>query len=169
MRIGIDIDNTLVKTEIKASELYKKIYNEDFFALPKISQYRFCGENKETIYEADFFENSIDVLKRLKQKHEIYFITARSNKNVLKMEEKTIDMLKENGIIYDGICFGNDSKIKAYKELKIDIMIDDDYDVYTEIINDGKKAILFEGNLNKGKEGLKFNNWLDIEKYIERM
>jgi len=85
------------------------------------------------------------------------------------MEEKTIDMLKENGITYNGIYFGNDSKINAYNELKIDVMIDDDYDVYTEIINDGKKAILFEENLNKGKAGLKFNNWLDIEKYIERM
>ena len=168
MKIGIDIDNTIVKTEILASKLYKKLYKKDFYKLGKIDQYIFCGNHHEILINTEFFSNSKKVLKKLKEKHEIYFITARSNKNIKAIEENTIKLLKENNINYDGIYFGAFEKLSFYNMLNLDLMIDDDYEVYNEIKNNGN-IILFEGHLNKSINDIKFNNWLNILKYIERI
>ena len=98
MRIGIDIDNTTVKTEILASKLYKKLYKKDFFKLGKIDQYIFCGNHPELLVETEFFPNFKKVIKKLNEKHEIYFITARSDKNVTNIEKATIKLLEDNNM-----------------------------------------------------------------------
>ena len=167
MRIGIDIDNTIVKTEVLASKLYKKLYKKDFFKLGKIDQYIFCGNHPELLVETEFFPNFKKVIKKLNEKHEIYFITARSDRNVTNIEKDTIKLLEDNNIKYDGIFFGCHKKLSYYNKLNLDLMIDDDYDVYNEIKNNGN-IILFEGCLNKSIDDIKFNNWIDILDYIER-
>ena len=168
MRIGIDIDNTIVKTEVLASKLYKKLYKKDFFNLGKIDQYIFCRNHPEILIETEFFPNFIKVIKKLSEKHEIYFITARSDKNVVDIEKNTKKLLDDNNIKYEDIYFGCYKKLGFYNKLNLDLMIDDDYEVYNEIKNNGN-IILFEGNLNKNIDDIKFNNWLDILEYIERI
>ncbi len=168
MRIGIDIDNTIVKTEVLASKLYKKLYKKDFFKLGKIDQYIFCGNHPEILIETEFFPNFIKVIKKLSEKHEIYFITARSDKNVIDIEKNTKKLLDDKNIKYEDIYFGCYKKLAFYNKLNLDLMIDDDYEIYNEIKNNGN-IILFEGNLNKNIDDIKFNNWLDILEYIERI
>ena len=170
MRIGIDIDNTLCDTDLLAKKIYSEKNNgKDLSSLDKFSQYKFIGNNASLIFDyCPLIENAKSVINDLFKENEIYFISARSNKHVSLLEEKTIRYLKKNGINYTDIYFGYDSKIDIYKKLNLDIMLDDDYDVYDEITKENLKAIMFNGSLNKNKSGLKVNSWLEFEEYLRR-
>ena len=170
MRIGIDIDNTLCDTDLLAKKIYsKKNKGKDLSDLDKFSQYKFIGDNSELIFDyCPLIENAKRVINHLYKENEIYFISARSNKHVISIEERTIEYLKKNEINYTGIFFGHDSKINMYKKLNLDIMLDDDYDVYEELTNANLKAVMFNGSLNKNKSGIKVNSWLEFEEYLRK-
>ena len=55
-----------------------------------------------------------------------------------------------------------------YRKLNLDIMLDDDYDVYNELISANLKTVMFNGSLNKNKDGIKVNSWLEFEEYIKK-
>ena len=170
MRIGIGIDNTLCDTDLIAKKIYKeKNKGKDLSDLDKFSQYKFIGDNSELIFDyCPLIENAKRVINHLYEENEIYFISARANKHVALLEERTIDYLKKNEINYTGIFFGHDSKIDMYKKLNLDIMLDDDYDVYEELTNANLKAVMFNGSLNKNKSGIKVNSWLEFEEYLRK-
>lgn len=170
MRIGIDIDNTLCDTDLLAKKIYKEKNNgKDLSDLDKYSQYQFIGNNAEQIFDyCPLIENAKRVINDLFKDNEIYFISARANKHVALLEERTVDYLKKNGIEYTNIYFGHDSKIDMYRKLNLDIMLDDDYDVYNELISANLKTVMFNGSLNKNKDGIKVNSWLEFEEYIKK-
>ena len=170
MKIGIDIDNTLCDTNLIAEKIYAK-QNKcmNLSKLDKLSQYKFIGDNADEIFDyCPLKKDAKRVINDLFKYNEIYFISARANRHVSLLEERTIEYLKSHKINYTGIYFGHDSKIDIYKRLNLDIMLDDDYDVYEEITNANLKAVMFNGSLNKNKNGLKVNSWLEFEEYIKR-
>ena len=170
MRIGIDIDNTLCSTNKVSSGIYKKIYNDDFNKLDKISQYEFIGENGDIIFDScPIEEKAKKIIDKLREEgNEIYIITARSDKRVKNIEERTIKYLYNNGINYDKIIFGQDEKYDIYEQFKLDIMLDDDYDVYEKISNMGGNCVLYNGSLNYGKNGDKVYYWDEFYNFIRK-
>ena len=170
MKIGIDIDNTLCDTNLIAEKIYAKQYKDMYLSdLDKKSQYNFIGTNADKIFDnCPLKKDAKRVINDLYKDNEIYFISARANRHVPLLEEKTVEYLKLHKIKYTDIYFGHDSKIDMFKKLNLDIMLDDDYDVYEEITNDNLKAIMFDGALNRNKQGVKVNSWLEFEEYIKR-
>lgn len=170
MRIGIDIDNTICKTLYISNLIYKNKYNCDMYNLDKFDMYHFTAMYEKEIFDNCPLESNVkEVINELSKENEIYFITARSNSYIADIKKRTINYLKKNKIPYDDIFFGHDDKLEIYKKLNLDIMIDDDYFVYEKLTKNGYKALLYDGVLNKNKEGKKVKNWLEIKKIIERM
>lgn len=171
MKIGIDIDDTICKTSYVTEKIQNKIYNYDFSKLDKISQYEFTVKYEEEIYDYLPLENNAkEVINKLfDEGNEIYFITARCSKFIKNIERRTLDYLDKNKIKYNKIYFGKSKKVDVYEKLKLDVMLDDDYDVYKIITENGHNAIMYNGILNKNKDGIKVNNWEEFKEYIERI
>lgn len=171
MKIGIDIDDTTCKTSYVTEKIYNKIYNSDFKKLDKISQYEFTIKHEKEIFDYIPLEDDAkEIINKLYDLgNEIYFITARCSKMVKNIEQRTLDYLNKNDIKYNEIYFGKSKKVDVYKKLKLDIMLDDDYDVYKLITENGYKAVIYTGILNKDKDGIRVNNWKEFKEYIERM
>ena len=169
MKIGIDIDNTIVKTFFKTSLICEKLYNKSMDDLDKISQYEFSALHEKEIFDnLPLEDDAKDIINKLyNEKNEIYFITSRCDRRVNNIEKRTISYLKKEGILYTDIFFGSDFKYDIYKKLSLDVMIDDDYDVYEKIANNNGNCILYEGVLNKNKEGYKADNWKEIYNIIK--
>lgn len=164
MRIGIDMDETLVETE----KSFKRIVNK--YNLDIKCEYRNIWTKEEFKILSPFFtellgnvelkeyaKEVIDELNRLG--HELYVITARCNKYALGIEEKTLDLLNRNNLKFKEVYFGQYKKSDLAKKLKIDLMIDDNINVYNNMKKENIDCILF---------GDKINNWKGVLKYIER-
>lgn len=163
MRIGIDIDDTLLDTSKSFEKIIKK-YNVNFSK--KFNEF-WTEKEKEYIYKNYLFEilvtalpkkDSISVIKKLKEYgHELYIITARGNKSCKNIEQETINIINN---IYgiDKFYFGYYKKADIADNLNIDLMIDDNFDVYNDMCLKGIKCILF---------GDKISNWNEILKFIE--
>lgn len=170
MRIGIDIDNTICSTTKVANKIYQKKYaGKNIYNLPKKDQYSFIQTYADDIfYNCPLEKNAKDVIYRLSKNNKIYLITARKSNYVSNIENITVDYLWDNNIKYNSIYFGQDSKLDIYKDLKLDIMIDDDYDVYEELIKNNYNAVMYDSYLNNGKIGNKVKTWDEFEALIER-
>ena len=70
---------------------------------------------------------------------------------------------------YNGIYFGCSRKLNKCKKLRLDVMLDDDPNVYEELLNTNINCILFDGVLNEKYRGKKVSNWLEFNNLIERM
>ncbi len=164
MRIGIDIDNTLVASNeyfeyIKKRDKlnFNKSYtvgwtkDECLDILPKYAE--------ELIRNVKFMDNARFVLEYLRKKgHKLIIITARDNSYFKKSIETTKEVFKEKGIIIDEFYFGREEKSDIAKQVKIDLMIDDSVDVYKNMKKENIDCILF---------GDKIKNWIEVLEYIE--
>lgn len=170
MRIGIDLDNTVCSTTKMVNEIFKsKNHGKDIFNLSKKEQYSYTGTYaSEVFFDCPLEKDAKKTINDLAKNNDIYIITARSGRHVPEIENITINYLWDNNIKYNCIYFGHDNKLDMYKELKLDIMLDDDYDVYNELINNGCNAVMYEGALNKGKIGNKVKTWKEFKELIER-
>lgn len=170
MKIGIDIDNTICKTFYMTENQYNKYYKDDFKKLGKYDQYEFSAIYEKDIFDnCPIFEGAKDVINELYKDNDIYFITARCNRRIENIEKRTIDYLNKNGINYNDIFFDLDHKLDKYKELNLDVMIDDDIMVYNSIIKDNGKCILFNSYLNKDSNIKKAYNWHDVSEMLKEV
>lgn len=164
MRIGIDIDETLVNTEDSFKRIvdkynlnikckYRDIWTKDEFSI----LYPYFTE---MLGNVNLKANAKEVIKKLTNLgHELYIITARSNKYSARIEDVTLDMLDKNSIVVKKVYFGEDKKSTLAKKLKLDLMIDDSVEVYKNMKKEGIECILF---------GDKIRNWKEILEYINR-
>lgn len=166
MRIGIDIDDTLVSTSESFDEIRKK-YNIKFFKSWKDEwtqderNFIFTKYLDEILLSAKFKENSIQIVNKLHDLgHELIVITARRNKYCETIEEKTLEILTEEGLKISKVYFGQTKKSDLAKELNIDLMVDDSRYVYGNMIKEGINCILF---------GDKIKTWNEVLKYIKEM
>lgn len=173
MNIGIDIDDTLIKTReyqtIYWREFIKEHPNETYteelpdnintFGDPYIDI--FWDIYRGLLFSSPFKENTSEVLKKLKQDgFNIYIITARRKEKYANLEDKIISTFIENDIPYDGILTDAKDKGKCMQDNNIDILIDDEIYNCESAIKYGKKAILF--NDRKEYTGLKTTSWLEL-------
>ena len=142
MIIGIDLDDTITKTE-EILFKYAKKYNEEKNIIYKIDRDKWdwnkaFGWNdksvevffekylKKVFKEVEIKEDAKEVINTLKKDGDtIIIITARNSENVkdvLKICEK---WLKDKQVEVDKIVINGEDKAKECKENNIDIFIDD--------------------------------------------
>ena len=165
MRIGIDVDDTLVGTSESFDEVIKK-HNINFSKKykEKLSdkEWDFICNNylEEILMGAVIKEGAKEVIDYLSSLgHELIIITARSNNYSNVIEQRTLDFIKKENLKFDEVYFNQYKKSDLAKNLKIDLMIDDNIDVYINMKNEGIDCILF---------GDKIKTWKEVLEYIEK-
>jgi len=164
MRIGIDIDETLVDTSKSFDNVMKK-YNVNFVKKyhdkwsKKEREIIFNNYLEEILTSATLKKDVKKVIGLLKSLgHELIIITARNNKYCNSIEETTKRFIEHENLNITEIYFGQNKKSDLAKKLKIDLMIDDDINVYNNMKKDGIDCILF---------GYKIKTWEDVLEYIK--
>ena len=166
MRIGIDIDDTLVSTSESFDEVRKK-YNINFSKNWKDEwtreemNFTFNNYLEEILLGAKFKENSIEIVNYLHDLgHELIVITARSNNYCETIEQKTLEILQREGLKITEVYFEQNKKSDIAKQINIDLMIDDSRYVYDNMKKDGIDCILF---------GNKIKTWDEVLEYIKEV
>lgn len=144
MKLGFDIDDTLIRLREHAFHLYNKkldsridiarlheldcIPIHDAFGMTLEEGRRMWGELREEIYFSDCppYEGAVEALRELdRQGHEIYYITARGQAHC----ERTLAWLTAAGFpvrpgkFYCGM--GDAEKIHVIRQLALDYYFDD--------------------------------------------
>lgn len=187
MRIGIDIDDTVLDTVdivIESALEYdsKFLRNEGFKdknAYPfKDLFYWSDSEIKEFI---EYYKKNKIYKKALPKKdaiyyinklynegNEIYFITHRQASKYLDIQKETEEELTNKGFKYTKVFTNVNNKGIVANILKLDIFIDDSMYQINKVNEQNIKTILFKTRYNKKYNGLQMDNWQDIYNEIER-
>lgn len=183
MRIGIDLDDTITKTD-EILFKYAKIYNEEEKILFNINREEWnltkaFGWNKENIKEffskylksiyeeAEIKENAKEKINVLKDDgNKIIIITARDTKSLKEVHEVCKDWLINNKINVDKIVVDGEDKAQKCLENKIDIFIDDNICNCENVYNNLKiPVLLMNSRYNKDYQNPKIKrvyNWNEI-------
>lgn len=181
--IFLDFDETITQTIDAFCRTYNMIYNDKegfLMANPKeVKNWDFreqCtllrGDDKFEIFEHDYlfenlklFPNAREILQELSYQYNIIICTIGTFKSISK---KTIWISENLPMIKDGIfiknkCEGFD---KSVVDMKNSIFIDDHEE--NLFISNAKLKICFgeKYNWNKGWDGIRAYNWLEIRDII---
>ena len=190
MKIGIDIDGVILDYE-KVLKTYGDLY--DFIELKKDgiinrnehylrNRYNWTEEERMNFINKYFLKLSKqtslipgakDVINMLKnEKNELIIISARGGM-IKEMKDVAINKFEKEGLSFDKYYWKQEDKLDVAKKEKIDVMIDDSYDVCKKLSSNGIKTIYFrEKNMKKleENENLKeVSNWGEIYRYIKVM
>ena len=193
MRIGIDIDDTIVVTVnsmIKYADKYdttvlgreghnnnlglikNRYYLKELYGWTVEEKFGFFNMYyKNVLEECVPMQNASEVIKKLKELgHEIYFITARLRDiSGCNTEEITKETLKKADIPYDKLIINAQDKIAVSKENNIDFFIEDSYDTCQEFSKINIPSILMTTKMNSNiqEENIKrVSNWNEIYEEI---
>ena len=185
MRIGIDLDDTVSKTNdylIKLAYEYDKKFvkgkgfkNKNaysfmdmfYWTVVDVDNFKEYFRNGRTFLELEPMDDVVEVINELKDRgHEIIFITRRENK--YRTKSKTKKWLKNQGIKYDKIFFHIKHKGELCEELGIDLFIDNDEANVYEAEEHNIESLLFDSTYNKEVADLKrISSWKEIFDYIK--
>ena len=193
MKIGIDIDDTIVDTYspmIKYADMYDieilgnagsnnnlgKIENGKYLEVlynwnRKTKFDYFDTYYKNVLEEGIVFPNVTDIIQKLNNEgNEIYFISARvSGIKDCDTENLTKKMLKDNNIDYDKLITDADNKLKDCIENGVQIFIDDSYLTCKQLQENGIKAYLMNTKMNENIDSgdvERVNSWNEIYEKI---
>lgn len=175
MRIGIDLDDTLVDTV----KTVKRIIEENNCNLETANYRKWKTVDKQNFFdkfgEATFLngvinDGAIDVINKLKSDgHELWIVTARNNAFCKKGIEYSKQFLKNNNINVDKDYFSVSPKGKFCADNNIDILIDDSTYQCNSVLESGKKAILFDSEFNQECNIPRALNWEEVYRLIKQM
>lgn len=190
MKIGIDIDGVILDYE-RVLKTYGDLY--DFIELKKDgiinrneqylrNRYDWTDEERMNFVNKYFLKLSkqtplipgakdvIDMLQ--KEGNEFIIISARGG-IIEEMKDVAIEKFNEEGISFTRYHWKQDDKLEVAQNEKIDVMIDDSYDVCKKLSSNGIKTIYFRDKdmkVLKQNENLKeVSNWGEIYRYIKGM
>lgn len=190
MKIGIDIDGVILDYE-RVLKTYGDLY--DFIELKKQgivnrnehylrNRYDWTEEERMNFVNKYFLELSkntplipgaktvISMLK--KEGNELIIISARGGM-IEKMKDVALEKFKEEKISFNKYYWKQDDKLEVAKKEKIDVMIDDSYDVCKKLSSNKIKTIYFRDKdmkLLEQNEYLKeVSNWGEIYRYIRNL
>lgn len=181
MKIGIDLDGVVLDSEttfrtyeeIFAVEKENKIVDREE---PKFqARYNWSQEEQKEFIDKYFLTVSresglmsgfLAVYRLLKEQgHEFVVITARGG-HVKEMKDDAIRVLEENNIIFDKYYWRVEDKLEICQKEKVDIIIDDDWQIIKRLSENGVKTLYFRDTNLKRLEENEFvkevNNWGDI-------
>ncbi|MDD4187644.1 MAG: hypothetical protein PHX04_02635 [Bacilli bacterium] len=176
MRLGIDIDQTIVNT-VEVALAYGKKYRKHLNL--KIEEDLYTGEGfkfytkylVEILKSVSLFPGVNKALNILKENgFELIFITARGSQCEFDFtynhEEITKEIFKKYNVPHDKIIYKCYPKGEvAFKE-EIDYFIDDKEDNLDDIAKYGIKCLKKVEDMADVSKHLKFTNWDDILKYL---
>ncbi|MEJ9279451.1 5' nucleotidase, NT5C type [Ureibacillus thermosphaericus] len=182
MKIGFDIDDTLINLREHAFQIYKKklgknVGIEHFHQLKRVEIHEVFGlddiEGKkmwnsllEEIYftNCPAFDGAIEFVNELyRQGHSIFYITSRPKKYC----EKTRQWMKEKGFpvidnqFYCGMEDGE--KIDIIKQLDLDIYFDDKPAVLSTLKNTKTKIYIKDQSYNQGISYPRVFDWMKFQ------
>ena len=190
MKIGIDIDGVILDYE-RVLKTYGDLY--DFIELKKDgiinrnehylrNRYDWTDEERMNFINKYFLKLSkqtplipgakdvIDMLQ--KEGNELIIISARGGM-IEEMKDVAIEKFEEEGISFNKYYWKQDDKLEVAQNEKINVMIDDSYDVCRKLSSNGIKTIYFrdkEMKVLEQNENLKeVSNWGEIYRYIKEM
>lgn len=188
MKIGIDLDGVVIDSET-TFRTYEEIFDIDILKEnnlinkkePKFqARYNWTSNQEKEFIEKYFLKVSresglmsgfiaiYDLLK--KQGHEFVVITARGG-YVKEMKDDAIRLLEENNIKFDKYYWNIEDKLEICKKEKVDIMIDDDWNIIKKIAENKIRTLYFRDTnlmiLEENKYIKEVNNWGEIYRYIK--
>ena len=180
MRIGVDIDDTLINTkEVQLTKWieyttnnphpsYNHILPENInhFGDPYID--RFWDQYREVLsFGPAFKDGAVEALMHLRYLgNEVVIITSRPQAKYENLVERIYNMCRKSGLQVDDIATDVFDKGAYCAENKIDVFIDDDirhigsankYDIYTILFNEDPKYL-----------GLQLTDWSSIDKLLTK-
>lgn len=172
MRIGINLDDTLCKTQ-DAIKIYekqflkiRKITSEDLWN-DRIYRLRFFNKHLKEIYTSTKVILGIKMaLKYLRKNHEVFIITQRDDTHYPTARMDTLKYLIKNHIIVDGIFFNCYDKGKICKMEKLDILIDNDITLIPKLNKKNIRCILYDEKDQHKEIEDRITSWVKINKVI---
>ncbi len=185
MKLGFDIDDTLISLREHAFHIYKKKLGKKvdiaaFHALDKVNIHEIFDlteeqgkhmwiSSMEEIYFTDCppYPAAIETLQELdKQGHEIYYITARPKIH----GERTMQWMIDKGFpVRDGRFFygmQDEEKIHIIKELNLDYYFDDKPAVLNTLDRDTLKVYVKDQSYNRHLDIPRIIEWTDLPKIL---
>lgn len=195
MRIGIDLDDTTFytyKSMIKYADIYdtkilgrkgsngnlgliqNRYYLKHLYGWTDEEKQEFFRRYyKNILEECEPMENSSEIINKLKENNEIYFVTARlTNVPDCNTDQITKESLKRNNISYDELISNASDKLAVCKDQRINIFIEDSYDTCKELEENGIKAFLMTTPMNKNIDSgnvERVNNWKEIYDKLKKI
>jgi len=184
MKIGIDVDDTIIEFMKGYLDFYNLIYKTSF-KTEDVTNYHLweCGihsSKEQSVLEVSKFQNSEffdklgliegakEGIEKLSEKHNLYFITSRSP----ELRQKTIDFFSfhfpKNGyeFIFSGEVYGGEKKPEICRRLQIKYMIEDNSNYALGCAKEGIKVFLLEkpwnGNYIRHENITSVKNWREI-------
>ena len=188
MKIGIDLDGVVIDSET-TFRTYEEIFDIDILKgnnlinkkEPKFqARYNWSSNQEKEFIEKYFLKVSresglmsgfIAIYELLKkQGHEFVVITARGG-YVKEMKDDAIILLEENNIKFDKYYWNVEDKLEICKKEKVDIMIDDDWNIIKKIAENKIRTLYFRDTnlmiLEENQYIKEVNNWGEIYRYIK--
>jgi uncharacterized HAD superfamily protein len=199
MKIGIDIDNTIAPTfktiikylnkKYKLNKLFKDSKESTGYDLFHAEFKYFYNDWKEFVYSKEHhsmkpIKGSVEVIKKLSEKHQIYILTARANYQNIQtgiwIDKHYKNKFEE--ILFLEYCNKENTKPlftkgDLCKKFNIDIMIEDDLSQARIISEKSKKTKIFLFDKDNSytwnkerplpKNTIKVSSWKEIEKEIK--
>lgn len=182
LNICIDIDGTITDSYFWIKYLNKffgfNLKDEDIVKFDICRVANISEEDYQRFYDkwgeemhlnAIIRDGAASVLKKLSEKHNIYYITARPE----KYRQATEAWMDKNdlprGEIY---MMGNHNKEEKAKELQCDVFIEDRYRNAVMIAKEGIKTLLIDSNYNRYpliEDMIRVYDWNDIYNEISRI
>jgi uncharacterized HAD superfamily protein len=185
MKLGFDIDDTLISLREHAFHIYKKKLGKAvdiaaFHALDKVNIHEIFDlteeqgkhmwiSSMEEIYFTDCppYPAAIETLQELdKQGHEIYYITARPKIH----GKRTMQWMIDKGFpVRDGRFFygmQDEEKIHIIKELNLDYYFDDKPAVLNTLDQDTLKVYVKDQSYNRHLDIPRIIEWTDLPKIL---
>ena len=187
MRIGFDIDDTLINLREHAFTIYNdklgmNVPHEDFHKLERVEIHEIFGmtdeqgkemwnSSLEEIYytSCPAYPNAIEMLSELSTNgHDIFYITARPKEH----GERTKNWMRLQGFpVHDQHFFygmADHQKGKFITELNLDYYFDDKPEVLNALKEvNGTKLIVRDQTYNRHLTFPRIVDWTDIHKFLE--
>jgi len=182
IKLYIDIDATLVDSVKRFIEYYNKRYSQninpidikkwdfsDKCKFKEVSEIEDIFADKEFYYDIDIFEDAIEVINRLRKRHEIIFVSIGTSENVInkiRFLNERFKGLNQVMLIKDYVLMD-----KSIVNMEGGVFLDD-HSGNLDSTN-AKYKMLFEYghrlDFNKDWCGKVTNNWLGFEQYVNNI
>lgn len=179
MKIGIDVDDTIINSydlildhmakyyNLSKEEMIEKGYSYDYMLHheDEFPGYQKFNETvlRNIIIYATIKKNAREIIKLLhEQGHRIEIITARNYGEYRDPLSFTKTFLDKNDIYYDNINVDVKNKGIFCKENGFDLLIDDSKKHCMYAKENGIKCIMFDNIFNQNENFVRAKDWLDV-------